>query len=188
MVPSVAARLAPRRGRPASGAAAVAALALLGAAGCTRPRGATVPARTLAVPTPTILVGACGEPGRDGVVGPAPRLDRADRDLDGDGRPESVVVDRALCTAAGNCYWNVFVPPQGAGCTRYAGTFAAAALEPLAAAGDERLRDVRGYWALGGDRLLLQTYRYLRGGYQVVDVLLCRRAPDDRLDCVDPGR
>jgi hypothetical protein len=121
-------------------------------------------------------------------MGAAPRLDRADRDLDGDGVAESIVVDRGMCTAAGNCYWNVFLPPRDGGCARYAGTFAASALEPQPGAGEAGLRDVRGYWALGGGRLLLQTYRFVRGGYQVVDALLCRRGDDDRLDCVDPGR
>ena len=34
--------------------------------------------------------------------------------LDGDGTPENIVVDRAMCTGDGNCYWNVFKqPPAG---------------------------------------------------------------------------
>jgi hypothetical protein len=64
------------------------------------------------MPTPSVQVGSCGEPGRDGVMSAKPKIDRADRDLDGDGRNESIVVDRALCTAEGNCYWNVFVGPS----------------------------------------------------------------------------
>lgn len=143
------------------------------------------------VPTPTVQVGSCARPGVDGVMGSSPRLDRADRDLDGDGTPESIVVDRAMCTAEGNCYWNVFkAPPAGSAgeCARYAGTFAGAALEPLAQKGDDNMSDVRGYWNLHGGRLLLQSYRFVRGGYQLTDALLCRRAADDKLDCTDSDR
>lgn len=139
------------------------------------------------IPTPSVQVGACGEPGRDGVMGTSPKLDRADRDLNGDGTPEPIVVDRSMCTSDGNCHWNVFLaPPRGSQeCSRYAGTFSAAALEPLAAKGDDNMSDVRGYWNLHGGRLLLQSYRFVRGGYQLVEALLCRRAADDRLDCED---
>ena len=86
---------------------------------------------------------------------------------------ENIVVDRSMCTAEGNCYWNVFIapPPGSQECSRYAGTFAAAALEPLAAKGDDNMSDVRGYWNLHGGRLLLQSYRFVRGGYQLVDAL-----------------
>jgi hypothetical protein len=117
----------------------------------------------------------------------SPKLDRADRDLNGDGAVENIVVDRAMCTSDGNCYWNVFVPPHGSDreCSRYAGTFAAAALEPLGSRGEDNMTDVRGYWNLHGGRLLLQSYRFVRGGYQIVEALLCRRAADDRLDCMD---
>ncbi len=142
------------------------------------------------MPVPSVQVGACGEPGKDGVMGQAPKLDRADRDLDGDGAVESIVVDRAMCTPEGNCYWNVFRPPPAgtAECSRYAGTFAAAALEPLGVRGDDNMSDVRGYWNLHGGRLLLQSYRFTRGGYHLVDALLCKRAADDRLDCSDTER
>lgn len=150
---------------------------------CHREPHATTPT---VVPTPSVQVGACGQPGRDGVMGKAPKLDRADRDLDGDGTTEAIVVDRTMCTEEGNCYWNVFVAPRTAGeCSRYAGTFAAAALEPLKTKGDDNMLDVRGYWNLHGGRLLLQSYRFARGGYQIVDAVLCKRAEDDRIDCVD---
>jgi hypothetical protein len=156
-------------------------------AACHREPRATTP-RTM--PTPTVQVGACGEPGRDGVMGASPRVDRADRDLNGDGSAESIVVDRALCTAEGNCYWNVFIaPPHGSEqCSRYAGTFAATALEPLASKGEDNMSDVRGYYALHGGRLSLETYRFVRGGYQIVEALLCRRAADDKLECTDSER
>ena len=162
-------------------------LSLILVAACASPKKATAPRE---VPTPTVQVGACGEPGRDGVMGATPHLDRADRDLDGDGTPESIVVDRGMCTGEGNCYWNVFkAPPTGSQeCARYAGTFAGAALEPLSQKGDDNMSDVRGYWNLHGGRLLLQSYRFVRGGYQLTDALLCKRAADDKLDCTDSDR
>ncbi len=117
----------------------------------------------------------------------APKLDRADRDLNGDGTAEAIVVDRSLCTDEGNCYWNAFVmPPAGsADCARYAGTFEGSALEPLATKGDDNMADVRGYWNLHGGRLLLQSYRFLHGGYHLLEALLCKRENDDKLDCAD---
>ncbi|HET7506302.1 MAG TPA: hypothetical protein VFK02_35025 [Kofleriaceae bacterium] len=166
----------------------VAALALvlpvlgLGGAACQRAAQPTTPR---VVPTPSVQVGSCAAPGRDGVISASPRIERADRDLNGDGAVEAVVVDRALCTAEGNCYWNVFVMPPGAGeCPRYAGTFEGAALEPLTTKGDDNMADVRGYWNLHGGRLLLQSYRYAHGGYRLVDALLCMRSAD-KLDCAD---
>jgi hypothetical protein len=154
---------------------------------CHREPRSTVPRP---VPSPSVQVGSCATPGRDGVVGPAPRLERADRDLNGDGVAEAIVVDRALCTAEGNCHWNVFVTPSGEApdCARYAGTFEAARLEPLASKGDDGMADVRGYWNLHGGRLLLQSYRFGRGGYRIIEALICRRATDDKLDCADSDR
>jgi hypothetical protein len=151
---------------------------------CQGPRRTTTPRPIL---TPSIQVGSCATPGGDGVVSAAPKLDRADRDLDGDGSVEAIVVDRSLCTGEGNCYWNVFVvPPAGSpDCVRYAGTFEGSALEPLTTKGDDNMADVRGYWNLHGGRLLLQSYRFLRGGYRIVEALLCKRADDDKLDCAD---
>ncbi len=160
-------------------------LAGLALAACTgkRARGPRI------IPTPTVQVGACGEPGKDGVTSSNPKLDHADRDLDGDGALETIIVDRSMCTPEGNCYWNVFLPPKGGagggGCVRYAGTFEAAALEPLATRGEDRMTDVRGYWNLHGNRLLLQSYRFVRGGYALVEALACRREVDDRLVCMD---
>ena len=151
-------------------------------ASCTNKRAPTGP-RVL--PTPTVQVGACGEPGRDGVMSGKPKIDRADRDLNGDGRNESIVVDRAMCTAEGNCFWNVFVTREASECARYAGTFNAAALEPLATKGEDNMTDVRGYWNLHGGRLSLETYRFVRGGYLLVEAVQCRKAGDDRLECMD---
>jgi len=149
-------------------------------------RSGRAPSGPRVMPTPTVQVGACGVPERDGVMSSSPKLDSADRDLNGDGTPERIVVDRAMCTSDGNCYWNVFVtPPTAQACARYAGTFEAAALEPLASRGDDNMTDVRGYWNLHGGRMLLQSYRFVRGGYQIVDAVQCRRATDDRLECMD---
>lgn len=141
-------------------------------------------------PVPVVAVGACADPDRGGVVGPAARLEHADRDLDGDGVAELITVDRARCDDAGNCYWNVFVR-TGDDCHRFAGSLAGAGLELLPGRGDGGLADVRAYWQLGGGRLLLQDHRFQRGhgGYMVTDTLLCRREADDRLSCAeDDGR
>jgi hypothetical protein len=32
---------------------------------------------------------------------------------------------------------------------------------------------------------LLQSYRFARGGYRLVEALLCKRGDDDKLDCAD---
>ena len=148
------------------------------------------PARAQPMPVPTVAVGDCGRPGTDGVMSANPDLLHADRDLDGDGTDEIVVADKTLCTPEGNCYWNVFVPPPehaSEPCQRFAGTLAAAALEPAGGRGDDGYEDLRGYWRLtGGGRLLLHEYRFRRGGYQVVDAVLCRREGDDRLLCEEP--
>ena len=158
------------------------------AAACTRSHAPTTPS-THAVPTPSIQVGACGEPTRDGVMSDKPRLEHADRDLDGDGRPEQIVVDRNKCSSDQNCYWNVFAAPRDPGdCARYIGTFEGAALETLASKGDDNMTDVRAYWNQHGGRMLLESYRFERGGYRVTDVLQCKRAADDRLECADTER
>ncbi len=152
-------------------------------AACTRPRAASSP-RTM--PMPSVQVGACGQPGRDGVMSASPKADNADRDLDGDGRVETIVVDRGMCTPDGNCYWNVFTTGRESGeCSRYAGTFEGSALETMTSRGDDNMADVRGYWNLQGGRLLLQSYHFTRDGYQLVDALMCKRGSDDRLDCAD---
>jgi hypothetical protein len=162
-------------------------LGLVLAAACTK-KGPTTPT-TIRVPTASVQPGNCAEPERDGVVSETPSVDHADRDLDNDGRAEIIVVDRAKCTADGNCYWNVFRQPREPGeCARYAGTFAGANLETLASRGEDNMSDVRAYWKQGGGRVLLQSYRYVRDGYRIEDVLQCKRAPDDRLDCADTDR
>ena len=173
------------RGRASPGARLALLVIAWACAACGGAR--TAPRAARVMPTPSVQVGACGDPSRDGVMSAAPKLDHADRDLNGDGVTEAIVVDRAMCTPDGNCYWNVFLsPPQGGpSCARYAGTFEAAALEPLGSRGDDNMRDVRGYWNLHGGRLLLQSYRFTQGGYRIVEAVQCRRERDDRLECMD---
>lgn len=175
--------------RPVPSTALSLALAVTAAAcgGRARPQAPTPPEVT-AVPPTTIKVGECGVPERDGVAGPAPTLARADRDLDGDGRPEQVVADRGRCTEAGNCYWNVFLPADDGGCARFAGTLAGAYLEPGPASAPGVPAPVRAYWALGGGRLLVSDYEFRRGGYALVGTLVCRREDDERLQCTEDRR
>jgi hypothetical protein len=144
-------------------------------AACTHPHGSTTPARSL--PMPSVQVGACAEP---------PAGDHADRDLDNDGQPEVIVTDRKSC-AKDNCRWNVYKTAPGE-CTRFIGSFDGAWLEALPAKGDDNMSDVRAYWSQPDRRMLLQSYRFVRGGYQIADVLQCKYAADDRLECADTGR
>ncbi|MCL4225144.1 MAG: hypothetical protein KJZ91_11835 [Myxococcales bacterium] len=179
----------PGRARRAGAARAVlVALAALVAAACTRTRAPASP-RAATVPVPTVRVGDCANPESDGVHGAAPRFRRADRDLDGDGTPEAVVADETMCTADGNCYWNVFVRTEAAGCDRYAGALAGAVLEPLPGAAAGAWPALRAYWNLGGGkRVLVQEYQFRRGGYVLTDTLVCRREADDRLLCSEDTR
>ncbi|MBP8810953.1 MAG: hypothetical protein KBG48_18685 [Kofleriaceae bacterium] len=161
--------------------AALAAVAL----GCGGPRAAGPrPPSATQVPTPQVKVGECATPERDGVMSATPARQRHDTDLDGDGEPEVVIADRALCQGD-NCHWNVFVADGAAGCQRFAGTLAGTALERGPAAPGQ-FAPVRAYWHLGGDRVLLHDYQFRRGGYQLVEVILCRRRGDDRLACAEP--
>src|SRR5579863_2624708 len=154
---------------------------------CTHPQATTTPQGATAIAN--VQPGACADPAHDGVVGEGARVEHADRDLDGDGTQELIVVDRNKCSADGNCFWNVFAAPHQAGdCARYLGTFEGAALEELATRGDDRMVDVRAYYKQHGGRLLLQSYRFERGGYRIADVLQCKRAADDRLECADTDR
>jgi hypothetical protein len=157
-------------------------------AACTRTEGRTTPS---VVPMPSVQPGECGVPGRDGVMSNSPKVEHADRDLDGDGRPEIIVVDRRKCDDHDNCYWNIFKAGATPGeCARYLGNFAGAALETLADKGDENMSDVRAYWKQPSGRLLLQPYHFVRGSYLIDDgdVLQCKRASDDRLECADTKR
>jgi hypothetical protein len=161
------------------------AVGLVVIAGC---GGGAKATRSTTVPVPTVRMGDCADPERDGVLGAAPRLEHADRDLDGDGAPEVVVADRGMCTGEGNCWWNLFVKARAdeAGCARYAGTIAAARLEVTSEHGEDGLAGLRGWWNLTGPgRFLVSEYGFARGGYQVVDTLLCRQQSDDRLLCAE---
>ena len=134
------------------------------------------------------LVGDCAEPNGQGRVSASPRLVRADRDLDGDGRPEIVVSDQKLCTEDKNCYWNLFATDSTRGCKQFLGTVAGNKIELLATRSPDAYRDIRAWWRFKtGNRYLLQHYRYHRVGYQLQDTLLCSRTAD-RFVCVPEGR
>ena len=133
---------------------------------------------------PTGRGGQCADPERGGILSGTPRLARADRDLDGDRQPEVVVADRSMCTAEGNCYWNVYAQDRAAGCKRYVGTVAASVIDRLSRRGDDGFHDLRGWWQMSSDsRVLLQEYHYRHGGYRVVEAMVCRQEGDDRLLC-----
>ena len=139
-------------------------------------------------PTPvsTAQVGQCADPARAGAVSSRPRIQRADQDLGGDGRDEVVAADRGLCTAEGNCYWNVFTFDERAGCHRYAGTVAASVIDLLTRRGEDGYHDLRAWWQLtDGSRVLLQEYRYRHGGYRMEEAMVCRQEGDDRLLCAE---
>lgn len=161
----------------------IAALAIaIAAAGCSRSR----PVRPQ--PVPSARVGECVDPSRGGVVSRRPDLQRADRDLDGDRRPEVVVADRRMCTDDGNCYWNLYAADASARCQRYVGTVAASVIDRLRRRGDDGFHDLRGWWQLSsGSRVLLQEYRYRHGGYRVTEAMVCRQGGDDQLQCAADG-
>jgi hypothetical protein len=168
--------------RPGQRGAAVLVFAVAAAAcGGRRPPAAAQPQVVSSVG-----VGECAEPEHAGVVGPRPRFVAADRDLGGGPQIERIVDDKSLCDRAGNCHWNVFVRSPGQeSCIRYAGTLSASALEPMSSMGAAGMRDIRAYWTLASGRTLVQDYRFSRGGYRVLDALLCRSTDDDRLECVE---
>ncbi len=129
-----------------------------------------------------IHLGDCADPSVDGVLGDDAEFIRSDRDLNGDGVDEVVVADRDLCTAEGNCHWNLFRVHDG--CHRYLGTISAARMRRMSGRSDDGFHDLRTWWHLtSGERALLQEYRFRRGGYHITDVLLCRPQGDDRIIC-----
>jgi hypothetical protein len=128
-----------------------------------------------------VFIGECVDPKSAGVLSASPKLREAHRDLNGDGDNETVYADRELCRN-GNCYWNLFSRDES--CQRYIGTVSGATLEILDYQSDAGFHEVRGWWKLpGGSRQLAQSYRFRSGGYQLVDVLVCRQEGDDRLLC-----
>jgi hypothetical protein len=129
-------------------------------------------------------IGSCADPHRHGAVSDAPQLQRADRDLDRDGTAETVAADRGLCTPEGNCYWNVFVRDPAGACLRFAGTIAGGALETLSSTGDRGFADLRAWWRFaGGERFLMEEYRFRRGGYLAVNSVMCRRGQGSLILC-----
>jgi hypothetical protein len=164
-------------------AALAVALQVVGCGG----RGSVRPKYPQALPVRTdVEVGECADPAKQGVIGRTPNLVRADRDLDGDRVAEIVVADRELCTVEGNCHWNLY-RRQGQ-CYRYLGTVSAASLQRVGPR-SEGFIGLRGWWKLtAGERILLQEYRFLRGGYRLVEALPCRQTDDDRIVCAERGR
>ena len=141
-------------------------------------------ARLVTPAVSTLRVGDCGDPTRDGVIGVAPALRYADRDLNGDQVDEIVVTDDRMCSREGNCHWNVFVADGISACHRYVGTIDAVGIARLPGRGEAGFADLRAVWLLAGaNRFLVQEYRFRRGGYQVSDALLCRQETDDRVLC-----
>lgn len=136
---------------------------------------------------PEVHPGDCADPTAHGVFGEQPSLWRADRDLDGDDVDEIVVADRTLCTPEGNCHWNLY-RTEGE-CYRYLGTVSAASIQRLLSRGEHGFFSLRGWWRLTDDRrVLLQEYRFRRGGYRLVEALTCQQADDDRILCAEQGR
>lgn len=134
-------------------------------------------------PASTVRVGECADPRRDGTLSSDPDLQRADRDLDGDGIDEVVVADRRLCRE-GNCQWNLFTVARGdRRCHRYLGTVAGAALE-VGEVGEAGYPELRGWWKFDEQRALLQVYQYSGAGYRLVETLLCRQGGGDGVQCV----
>lgn len=108
----------------------------------------------------------------------------ADRDLNGDGVAEVVVADRSLCTAEGNCHWNIFVKDTTTGCHRYAGTVAGARLQYATQRGERGFVDVRAWWDFGrGNRVLYQRFRFARGAYHIAETLVCKKTDSARVIC-----
>jgi len=144
----------------------------------------------VAAPPANADLGACVAFERAGVVSAAPRLRRSDRDLDGDGVAELVAADDALCDERGNCHWNIFVR-GGPGCRRYAGTVSGAGIEVLARGTERGFRALRAWWRFTDHReparLLLQEYEFRRGGYRLIEAMLCRQGDDDRIRCASEG-
>lgn len=165
----------------ASRSAALAVAAVLAACG-----GKS--ARPKLAPVANARVGDCADVERAGVVSASPSLRRADRDLDGDGNAEVVVADREMCTGD-NCYWNLFADDGAADCRRYLGTVSGFTIDRLQNSGDDGFRSLRGWWRLAsGDRYLLQRFEYRRGGYRLVEAMVCRQEDDDRLLCASEQR
>lgn len=172
---------------PVTAARMVAIALVLQVVGCGS-RGPARPRHPQALPVRAdVEVGECADPSKQGVFGRTPNLIHADRDLDGDDVAEVVVADRELCTVEGNCHWNLY-RRQGS-CHRYLGTVSAASLQRIEPRGEQGFFGLRGWWKLtAGDRMLLQEYRFRRGGYRLVEALPCRQAEDDRILCAERAR
>lgn len=139
-------------------------------------------------PAPSVSIGECADPERDGTVSANPDLRRADRDLDRDGVEEVVVADRALCNGR-NCHWNLFrVEPRGeTTCHQYLGTISGASIE-VSAPGEAGYPELRSWWMFSDDRALLSVYHFREIGYRLIETLLCRQDGGDGVRCVSEDR
>lgn len=181
-------RRPPKRGSSttppaAPGAIAVCAL-IASAAACTR----GLPDTAEPAPPPAEAVPAgCADPERDGVVSDDPDLERADRDLNGDGRDEIVVADRALCTPEDNCHWNLFAA-QRRECPRFLGTVSGVAIEEAGEVGEDGFPHLRGWWQLADEgRMLMQAYIFRDGRYRIEEAVPCAAGADGRIICGEEG-
>ena len=157
------------------------------AAACTRTRSPLRSPTPAATAQGDLYPGDCADPGKEGRLGDRPTLSWANRDLDDDQVDEVIVADQTLCTSEGNCHWNVY--KKLGECHRYLGTVSAAYIQRIPPRGEEGFYGLRGFWRLtGGERVLLQEYRYRRGGYRLVEAVPCRQANDDRILCLEQGR
>lgn len=161
--------------------------ALLAFSACSR-GSSTAPTTPLPLPVRgNVHLGDCADPRKHGVVGEAPSLWRADHDLDGDNVSEVVVADRTLCTREGNCHWNLY--RKDGECHRYLGTVSAAHIQRLLPRSEQGFFGIRAWWKFaGGERILMQEYRFRHGGYRLVDALLCRQSEGNHMVCAETSR
>ncbi len=134
-------------------------------------------------PASSVVIGSCAAPETTGVLSAKPKIVSAAIDLNGDGQTDPVFSDRSLCKGD-NCYWNLFSRMRG--CERYVGTIEGKSLELLQTASTEGFRDILAWWELPGkERQLRQRYRFIEGGYRLLDVMVCREDPDNGLLCAE---
>ena len=83
----------------------------------------------------------------------------------------------------------MFVAPRDRASARATpGTFAGAALEPLATKGDDNMSDVRALLEPdAAAACCCSRIASCAAATSIADVLLCKRAADDRLECADDG-
>jgi hypothetical protein len=130
-------------------------------------------------------IGLCVDPDTRGRLSAQPIEKRFDKDLNGDGVLERVAADENLCVGLGNCAWNLYAltDKNATRCWRYLGTIDGKAISELRSQGEEGYADLRGFWELAEDRMLVHEYRYRRGAYELVETLTCTQSRGQALDC-----